>query len=61
MSLRRSSPFCSNIVGSQQVLFRTFNWFLNVRNTFHWDKKKMLEAAGDYTKATIDHFCIAIT
>ena len=49
-------PAYFNIVGSEEVLFWTFNWFLHVRNTFYWDKKKMLEAAGDYTKATIYHF-----
>ena len=49
-------PLYFNIVGSEEVFFWTFNWFLHVRNTFYWDKKKMLEAAGDYTKATIYHF-----
>ena len=49
-------PAYSNIVGSEEVFFWSFNWFLHVRNTFYWDKKKMLEAAGDYTKATIYHF-----
>ena len=50
------APAYFNIVGSQQVFFWTFNWFLHVRNTFYWDKKKMLDAAGDYTRATIYHF-----
>ena len=49
-------PAYFNIIGSEEVVFWTFNWFLHVRNTFYWDKKKMLEAAGDYTKATIYHF-----
>ena len=39
-------PVYFNIVGSEEVFFRTFNWFLHVRNTFYWDKKKMLEARG---------------
>ena len=29
---------------------------MNARNTFYWDKKRMLEAPGDYTKAKIFHF-----
>jgi RHS repeat-associated protein len=34
----------------------TFNLYLNYRNTFYWDKKAMVDAAGDYTKARITHW-----
>ncbi len=30
--------------------------FLDARNTFYWDKKRMLEAPADYTRAKIFHF-----
>ena len=43
-------------VGSNYVLFLVHNQSLNYRNTFFWDKKKMLEAPGDFTKATVYHF-----
>ncbi|HEX5153581.1 MAG TPA: RHS repeat-associated core domain-containing protein [Parafilimonas sp.] len=33
-----------------------FNSNLYYRNTFYWDKKAMLEASGDYTKAKIYHW-----
>jgi RHS repeat-associated protein len=49
-------PAASVTVGSEQVPFWTYNRFLNARNTFYWDKKRMLEAPGDYTKAKIFHF-----
>jgi RHS repeat-associated protein len=32
------------------------NSFLNYRNTFYWDKKAMVIAPGDYTKARLTHF-----
>jgi RHS repeat-associated protein len=34
----------------------TANIFMNYRNSFYWDKKAMIEAPGDYTKAHIFHF-----
>ena len=47
----------SNVpVGSEQVAFWSYNQYLHARNVFYWDKKRMLEAAGDYTKAKILHF-----
>ncbi|HEY5705897.1 MAG TPA: hypothetical protein VIS96_10020, partial [Terrimicrobiaceae bacterium] len=49
-------PASSVTVGSQQVPFWTYNQFLNARNTYYWDKKKMLDAPGDYTKAKVFHF-----
>ena len=33
------------------------NEYLEFRNTFYWDRKAMLEAPGDLTKAQIFHFC----
>jgi RHS repeat-associated protein len=32
------------------------NFFLTYRNTFYWNKKALLEAPGDYTKAQIWHW-----
>ncbi|MEL0027428.1 MAG: hypothetical protein VW625_01985, partial [Perlucidibaca sp.] len=32
------------------------NQYLNYRNTFYWDKTAMKVAAGDYTKARIEHW-----
>ena len=49
-------PAASVAVGSEQVPFWTYNQFLNARNTYYWDKKRMLDAPGDYTKAKIFHF-----
>jgi YD repeat-containing protein len=43
-------------VGSQQVPFYTYNQFMNARNTYYWDKKRMLEVPGDYTKVKVFHF-----
>ena len=43
-------------VGSQQVAFATYNQFMNARNTYYWDKKRMLEAPGDYTKTKVFRF-----
>jgi RHS repeat-associated protein len=33
------------------------NIYLSYRNTFYWDKNAMAQAAGDYTKARIWHWC----
>jgi YD repeat-containing protein len=30
--------------------------YLNFRNTFFWNKKQMMEGAGDYSKATVYHW-----
>jgi RHS repeat-associated protein len=49
-------PAGSVTVGSEAVSFWTYNFFLDARNTFYWDKKRMLEAPADYTKAKIFHF-----
>ena len=47
----------SNVsVGSEQVPFSAYNQYLNARNTFYWDKKRMLETPEDYAKAKIFHF-----
>ena len=35
----------------------TWNNYLYGRNAFYWDKKAYAEGHGDYTKATIYHFC----
>ena len=50
------APASSVTVGSEQVPFWTYNRFMNARNTFYWNKKRMLDAPGDYTKAKIFHF-----
>ncbi len=34
----------------------TVNQYMNLRNTYYWDKKAMAEAPGDYTKARITHW-----
>ncbi|HEY5706535.1 MAG TPA: hypothetical protein VIS96_13265 [Terrimicrobiaceae bacterium] len=49
-------PASSVTVGSQQVPFWTYNQFMNARNTYYWDKKRMLEAPGDYTKTKVYRF-----
>jgi RHS repeat-associated protein len=33
------------------------NVYLTYRNSFYWDRKAMLEAPGDVTKAHLTHFC----
>ena len=43
-------------VGGEQVRFWTYNQFMNARNTYYWDKKRMLEAPGDYTKTKVFRF-----
>jgi YD repeat-containing protein len=43
-------------VGGEQVQFWTYNQFMNARNTYYWDKKRMLEAPGDYTKTKVFRF-----
>ncbi len=49
-------PASSVTVGSEQVPFWTYNQFMNARNTYYWDKKRMLEAPGDYTKTKVFRF-----
>src|ERR1051326_3163851 len=34
----------------------TVNNYMNLRNTYYWNKKAMAEAPGDYTKAQITHW-----
>ncbi len=46
-------PFSETIYPSGMNLF---NQYINYRNTFYWDKKAMLDGAGDYTKAKIYHW-----
>jgi RHS repeat-associated protein len=43
-------------VGGEQVRFWTYNQFMNARNTYYWDKKRMLDAPGDYTKTKVFRF-----
>jgi RHS repeat-associated protein len=48
-SISASDPVAPNAIGIT-------NAGLDVANTFYWDKKAMLVAPGDYTKAVIKHW-----